>query len=310
MNKSFILGERKVTAVVVTFNRDNLLNRCLEQIYSQSYKLNNVIVVDNARSHSTLEIVKEFNFTYVEGSPEYGGAGGYALGMKTALRMEANYVWLLDDDGYPDLNCLEIQLEASAKNSLSVSTPLCVDELDHSKTSNPYILDFKKVTSSDRVSSKQIRWGGIQLFNGALLDISTIEKIGYPNQELFIRGDELDYYYRIIRSNIPNALITTARYFHPSSASEYPNSRTSLLGVVIPSDEKKKYYQFRNQGYLVRRHRLIIKAMIDWLRYSIYFLIYPGRDFKGFNTWSKLWFQGFALKLEPYRPSKNPGSNA
>ena len=280
------ISRRPLVSILMNcYNGEKYVEKSIESVLKQTYDNFEIVFWDNNSTDQTAEIVKKFNFTYVEGSPEYGGAGGYALGMKTALRTEANYVWLLDDDGYPDLNCLEIQLEASAKNDLLVSSPLCVDELDHSKTSNPYILNFKKVTSADRVSSKQIRWGAIQLFNGALLDISTIEEIGYPDQELFIRGDELDYYYRIMRSKIPNALITSARYFHPSSASEYPNSRTSLLGVVIPSDEKKKYYQFRNQGYLVRRHRLILKAMIDWFRYPIYFLIYPGRDFKGFNTW-------------------------
>lgn len=308
MSSNFALPKSKVTAVVVTFDRDDLLRRCLEHVNSQSHSLSHVVVVDNAVSNATSKIVKEFDFIYAKGSPALGGAGGYELGMKLALDLGSNFVWLLDDDGYPDWDCLEIQIQASVKNSLSVSSPLCVDVLNNSQTSNPYILGLKKVTRADRVSSVQIRSGAIQLFNGALLDRFAIEKIGYPNRDLFIRGDELDYYYRIKRANLSNALVTRARYFHPSSASEYPNSRTSLLGVIIPTDEKKKYYQFRNQGYLVRRHRLLLKAFIDWLRYSFYFLILPGRNFKGFLAWVKLWLQGFSLKLDPYKIDKNSRS--
>ena len=300
MSENSLALTTKVAAVVVTFNRDDLLRRCLEQVSFQSYPLSHIIVVDNANSFATSKIVEEFNFIYVEGSPALGGAGGYEVGMKTALALEPNYVWLLDDDGYPDQNCLEIQIRASVENRLSVTSPLCVDALDGSQTSNPYILKFKKVTRADRVSSVLIRRGAIQLFNGVLIDKFSIEKIGFPNRDLFIRGDELDYFYRIKRGRISNALITRARYFHPSSSSEYPNSRTSLLGVIVPTDEKKRYYQFRNQGYLARRHRLLHKAIIDWARYSFFFLVLPGRDFKGFSSWAKLWFQGFALNLEPF----------
>lgn len=300
MSSDFKLSVSKVTAVVVTFNRDVLLRRCLEHVNLQSHQLSHVVVVDNAVSLVTSKIVEEFDFIYAKGSPALGGAGGYELGMKLARDLDSNYVWLLDDDGYPSWDCLEIQIQAAVKDDISVTTPLCVDAIDSSQTSNPYILGLKKVTRVDRVSSVQIRRGAIQLFNGALLDKFAIEKIGYPNRDLYIRGDELDYFYRIKRAALSTALVTRARYFHPSSSSEYPNSRTSILGVIIPTDEKKKFYQFRNQGYLVRTHRLLHKAVIDWLRYSFFFLILPGRDFKGFRTWVKLWLQGFALKLDPY----------
>lgn len=307
MRKENRFNGQKVISVVVTYNRDVLLKHCLEQVMSQSYQLSRVIVIDNAKSENTKKLVAEFDFLYISGSPDFGGAGGYKLGMQTALDLDADFVWLLDDDGFPSLNCLEIQFESSIKNNLEISTPLCVDILDHSITSNPYIVKFKKMTSVSEISSSPIRLGAIQLFNGALLSRDSIEKLGYPNPELFIRGDELDYFHRIKRSGLSNGLVTSAHYFHPSSISEYPNSRTSLLGVIIPSDDKKRYYQFRNQGYLVRRHRLFLKATIDWLRYAIYFLVYPGADIEGFRIWAKLWWRGFKLKLDPFSPVTDSG---
>jgi rhamnopyranosyl-N-acetylglucosaminyl-diphospho-decaprenol beta-1,3/1,4-galactofuranosyltransferase len=307
LHKGIQFDNCKVTAVVVTYNRDGLLAQCLEQVKLQSYQLDSIIVVDNANSESTAKLVAGFNYIYVSGSPSFGGAGGYRLGMLKALDLESDFVWLLDDDGYPSSKCLEIQIESSLKNSLDVSTPLCIDILDDSQTSNPYIIKYKKVTSVSQISSSLVRFGAIQLFNGALLSRYSIEKIGYPNLDLFIRGDELDYFYRIKNAGISNGLVTSAHYFHPSSITEYPNSRTSLLGVIIPRDDKKRYYQYRNQGYLVRRHHLFLKAVIDWLRYTVYFLIYPGADIAGFRMWAKLWWRGFKLRLEPYPPVTDSG---
>jgi rhamnopyranosyl-N-acetylglucosaminyl-diphospho-decaprenol beta-1,3/1,4-galactofuranosyltransferase len=300
MYKNLERDSNTVTAVVVTFRRDELLKRCLDHLKFQTKKLAFVIVVDNAQSEITKTTVLEYGFIYIPGSPHLGGAGGYKLGMENALATEPEYIWLLDDDGYPDLDCLQSQLNFSDSHGLMISSPLCVDQSDLTQTSNPYIIGFKKISKVSFLSKLPLRIGVLQLFNGLLLSSATVKSLGYPNQDLFIRGDELDYYYRIKKSKFTHGLVTSARYFHPSGKSEYPNSRNSLLGVIIPTDDKKKYYQFRNQGFLVRKHRLLLKALIDWSRYSIYFLVYPGRDWRAFRNWAGLWFTGFTLNLDPY----------
>ena len=43
--------------------------------------------------------------------------------------------------------------------------------------------------------------GTINPFNGTLVSRELVEKIGYPNKEFFIKGDEQDYYYRALKAN-------------------------------------------------------------------------------------------------------------
>lgn len=289
-----------VSAVIVTFKRDELLKRNLESIKSQSFKPQYVMVIDNACSESTRNLVFDFGFQYISGSSELGGAGGYKLGLEFSLKTEAELIWLLDDDGYPSFDCLSKQIEWSIKEGLEISSPLCVSQSDHSQSSNPYILGIRKISSIDYLEKFNVRKNVIQLFNGVLLSRSSIEKIGLPNAALFIRGDELDYFYRIRDAGIKCGLVTSARYFHPSSIPEYPNSRNSIFGVVIPSDQKKKYYQFRNQGYLVRKHRLVAKGFLDWFKYGFYFLLSSEGKAQDFKEWARLWIMGFSLNLKPY----------
>jgi rhamnopyranosyl-N-acetylglucosaminyl-diphospho-decaprenol beta-1,3/1,4-galactofuranosyltransferase len=289
-----------VAAVVVTFQRDELLKRNLESIESQSLMPQYVMVVDNASSEATKDLVSDFGYQYISGSSKLGGAGGYKLGLESALKTKAELIWLLDDDGYPAFNCLSNQIEWSIKEGLEISSPLCVSQSDHTQSSNPYILGIRKVSNIDYLQKMNVRKNVIQLFNGVLLTRNCIEKIGLPNPALFIRGDELDYFYRIRGAGIKYGLVTSARYYHPSSISEYPNSRNSIFGVVVPSDEKKKYYQFRNQGYLVRKHTLIIKGLLDWFKYGLYFLFTPEGKAQDFSEWARLWIMGFSLNLKPY----------
>ena len=52
----------KICAVVVTFNRKELLINCLNAINEQTYKPHTVIIVDNASTDGTIQLVKESRY--------------------------------------------------------------------------------------------------------------------------------------------------------------------------------------------------------------------------------------------------------
>lgn len=293
-----------LTCIVVTFKRNELLLRVLKSISNQTLSPSKVLVVDNANSAETKEIVSTFKYEYIEGGKKLGGAGGYALGMKLAFESGADLVWLADDDGYPDSDCLKLLIDTFNESNLLVLAPLCISQTDPSQTANPYPLHGKKVTDVSKLSKVDVHRNLLQLFNGVLISKVAFRSVGYPDARLFIRGDELDYYYRIKKKSLPIGIVTSAKYYHPQSDADYPNSRNSILGVVVPRDELKRYYQFRNQGYLARKHLLIGKLFLDWTRYSIFFLFTSRFDLRGFNAWRKLWVQGFTLDLKPFESEK------
>jgi len=290
-----------IAAVIVAFNRDDFLTRALEKTFGQTRPCDTVIVVDNANQRSTQSIVEKFNAVYVNGGLDNGSAGGFALGIDFAIKNSFDYVWTLDDDGYPDPTCLEKLIHTSTQIGLDVATPLSLSQQDHSETANPYLFGFRKVTSASKIR-KRIIWNGkAQFYNGMLISRKMVDLIGLPKKELFLRGDEMDYFYRARKTKLAMALVTDALYYHPSGSTEFANSQNSILGVIIPQDSKKKYYQFRNRGYLVREYKLFLNGIYDWIRYPIYFLIYPGKNFLGFKEWNRLWLQGFRRDLKPYK---------
>ena len=268
----------KIAAVIVAFNRDNLLERSLQYTVRQTRKPDLVIVVDNANLESTRLLVESQGAVYLNGAIENGSAGGFAIGLDYALSVNCDFVWTLDDDGYPDLNCLSTLLEFTLGSALNVSSPLSLSQEDHTQTANPYLIGLSFVRSARDI----------------------IELIGYPKKELFLRGDEMDYYYRARRAKAKMGLVTKAIFYHPSGVPDFANSRNSVFGVVIPKQPNKLFYQFRNRGYLIREYSLIINAIYDWIRYPLFFLVYPGRNLQGFMQWKRLWLQGFNRDLRPY----------
>lgn len=296
-----IVASMKIAAVIVAFNRDNLLERSLEHTVAQSRKPDLVIVVDNANLESTRVLVESHSAIYLNGALENGSAGGFAIGFKHALSANCDFIWTLDDDGYPDINCLSILLKFTVEKNLGVTSPLSLSQEDHAQTANPYLFGLKKITDVSKIQRKNIWPGKVQFYNGALFSREIIKLIGYPKKELFLRGDEMDYFYRARRANTKMGLVTTAIFYHPSGVPDFANSRNSFFGVVIPKQANKRYYQFRNRGYLVREYSLIPNAIYDWIRYPVFFLIYPGRNLRGFIQWKRLWLQGFNRDLKPYK---------
>ena len=57
-----------------------------------------------------------------------GGAGGFHEGLRLAVERGADLVWLMDDDGLPDPDCLDLLL--AHRRDLDFWGPVVVDEAD------------------------------------------------------------------------------------------------------------------------------------------------------------------------------------
>ena len=81
----------QVVAVVVTFNRKDLLLEALQHLFNQSAPLD-ILVVDNASSDGTQEALEPYisnkQIHYYNTGKNIGGAGGFNVGTKWALQHE------------------------------------------------------------------------------------------------------------------------------------------------------------------------------------------------------------------------------
>lgn len=97
--------EPTISVVIVTFNRRELLGRCLDSIQSQEVVPFEVIVVDNASTDDTLKFVEE-NYPKIKilyNSTNLGFCGGNNQGIRAA---SAPLVALLNNDAEADPNWL------------------------------------------------------------------------------------------------------------------------------------------------------------------------------------------------------------
>ena len=93
---------KKVIAVIVTYNRKELLKECVEAVLNQDYKNCDILIVDNASTDGTREYVKELlknnRVHYMNTGANLGGAGGFNFGIKEAYKLGCDFIWIMDDD--------------------------------------------------------------------------------------------------------------------------------------------------------------------------------------------------------------------
>lgn len=106
----------KVTAVVVTYNRVNLLQRVVKALESQTFGLYKILVVNNGSTDETKEwLDNQTNLTVIH-QDNVGGSGGFYRGINEASKEEADWIWCMDDDVFPRENCLEKMLDVTRRH--------------------------------------------------------------------------------------------------------------------------------------------------------------------------------------------------
>jgi rhamnopyranosyl-N-acetylglucosaminyl-diphospho-decaprenol beta-1,3/1,4-galactofuranosyltransferase len=271
----------KVSAVVVTFNRKDTLLQCLNAIELQSLKPENVFILDNASTDGTQQLLKDhgyidtlkynIKFNYIRNDKNEGGAGGFYRGMKIAHETDNdNALWVMDDDGIPDKDCLKNLLPYLS--DYDYISPLVVDIENEEMTS------FMGCTVSDFIRGKEngIVKNCANPFNGILYSSKLIKSIGYPKKEMFIWGDEINYDLRAREKGFCPIVVINAIHRHPLNRQlsvRYLGKRS----MTISDKDWKLFCYIRNKTYNNRKFKGTtnsMKEMIsDYFRFCCYYLL-------------------------------------
>lgn len=286
-------GEDAVVAVVVTRHRRELLADSLKIIAAQTHPVDHLVVVDNGPDQSAREVVESCGLpvTYLASHRNLGGAGGFALGMLHALSLGAGWIWLADDDGRPaDENVLEVLLGEARSRNLAEVSPVVANIDSPEKLAFPLRRGLTWKRSADELGEDFLP-GIASLMNGALFRASTLDVVGVPDLRLFFRGDEVELHRRLVRSGLPFGTSLKATYLHPNGSDEFKPMLGGRFHAQDPDNAVKRYYTYRNRGYLLSQPGMRKIGALEVFRFGLYFLGVK-RDPKAFGQWLKLVRQG------------------
>ena len=272
-----------ISAVIVTFNRKDLLKRCLEAINGQTYKAAHVYIMDNASTDGTMDSVKEWGFYqttlgdtqwhYILNDKNEGGAGGFYKGMKTAFEeTKPDALWVMDDDGQPDKDCLKNLAEYLAVKDYIA--PIVLSDEDHIRCSFAPNYETCEEFAKIKGAHDGIIDNWSSPFNGILYSARLIKTIGYPKKELFIWGDEINYHYRCLKAGFMPISVLAAVHYHPLNRQIYIEFRNST--VIDIQQDWKLYCYLRNSFYnrtrlMPRKLKGVVGCMLTCRLYYKYF---------------------------------------
>ncbi|MEI2811223.1 MAG: glycosyltransferase family 2 protein [Nocardioides sp.] len=204
----------RVAVAVVTYNRAHLLPLMLDGLAAQTRRPDAVIVIDNASTDQTPEILAaraDLPLQVVRLAENTGGSGGFHEGMRLAYEQGFDRVWLMDDDVVPAPDCLRVMLGydlpclmATREDRQGVLMELSATEFD---LRTPWLPKPKRasVASSFETRADMPELVGLDVvaFEGFLVQRRVIEAIGLPDRSFFIFYDDADFALRARRAGFP-----------------------------------------------------------------------------------------------------------
>jgi rhamnopyranosyl-N-acetylglucosaminyl-diphospho-decaprenol beta-1,3/1,4-galactofuranosyltransferase len=295
-----------VVAVVVTRHRLDTLATSLAALTGQTHPVAHLVVVDNGPDVPAREVVEACGVpaTWLPSWHNLGGAGGFALGMLLALAMGADWLWLGDDDGRPaDETVLATLVDVARRHGLAAVSPVVADATDPRRLAFTVRRGLTWHRSSESLGTHPSVVGGellpgiAALFNGALFRAATLDAVGVPDLRLFVRGDEVELHRRLVRSGLPFGTALAASYLHPLGTDDLKPMLGGRLHAQHPDDPVKRYYTYRNRGYLVSRPGMRRVGLLELPRFAWFFLV-TRRDPRGLAEWLRLRRRGRAERFE------------
>jgi GT2 family glycosyltransferase len=254
-----------VTAVVVTYNRLELLEQCLARLQAQSMPPHSVLVVDNASTDGTesyFAVRRAPGLHYLRLGENFGGAGGFANGLRAAVEAGADWVWMMDDDAEPHPTALE-ELMRVATDPGNIYGSVATKG---TSTSWATTLLGPPLSVVDKTSAIPPCAAVQSLpFLGFLVHRSIVGKIGLPDAGYFIAADDVEYCLRAQRAGVILYIAGRSRIEHPkSSARSLRFMGRTVVYLKLPP--WKRYYDTRNRILNARRYA----------RLRLFFHVLPG----------------------------------
>ena len=248
-----------VCAVVVTHNRQALLRRCLAALGAQSTAPQRVLVVDNASTDGTPEMLaREYpQLDRLELPRNVGGAGGFHAGLREAHAEGAEWIWLMDDDTIPGEDALAALLAAAdrVRGEVAPAADRVGEEAGSARLPTAHLLASRVEWTDGRLhpmnvptlerrrmelvveaARRRVLLIRSATFVSLLVHRSAVDRWGLPPEHFFIWADDIEYTSRIVLGG-------GGAYFVPDSVVRHETAAPADFRSAAP---ERFYFHVRN----------------------------------------------------------------
>lgn len=240
-----------IGVVIVTFNRLEKLKIALSKFDEQSFQPSYILVVNNASTDGTYEYLSdwkknddsEYKKIVINCNENKGGSGGFAEALNGALQEKATWIWVSDDDAYPEKDTLKkvsdyISGHPDKKLAAICTTVLNNGEIDiwHRRRVHKGLLTISEsYVPVEEYTKDQFRLDEFS-YVGVVIRKAALEKVGVTDSTLFINQDDTEHSLRI--SKVGKIICVPDIKIHHDTGK--PKGKEVSW---------KRYYEIRNRYY-------------------------------------------------------------
>lgn len=286
---SQLASSEGIGVVVVAFNRVDCLKKALEAFEIQTVAPAYILVVDNASTDGTGAFLEGWvgdsnsvcQRYVIHERENKGGSGGFHDGLKEAAKLNSEWIWLSDDDAYPEPNCIEIASKWIFGHDTSDISAICgaVVNCGHIDTGHRRNIEVKNMRVRENQVPEEMYGEDFEVnalsFVGAIVKKGAVEHVGLPLEDYFIWYDDTEYSLRL--SEVGRVVcVPSIRVNHDASKSDdyltwkgYYGQR-NLLDMIMRHYPRHVYLYSRIRAYLkAAKLRKISLEVSDMYRAAI-----------------------------------------
>ncbi|AJT41351.1 glycosyltransferase [Psychromicrobium lacuslunae] len=257
------MSSTRVVAVLVSFNREELLRRAVESICRAVRLPDALVIVDNASTDGSVDYLRSLqlpcDYELVELTKNTGGAGGFTVGMAHALaNHRPDLLWIMDDDTEPHRETLSEALElwqnypAAETPALIASRVLWTDGREHPMNSPRTRVGASAAQKSRaaKFSARPIRSAS---FVSLFVSAEAIRQDGLPIVDYFLWNDDFEFTARLARHRTALASEKSVVSHH----TKVFDSNTVDIGERFFFEVRNKIWTFSRSSALTTGERLL-----------------------------------------------------
>ena len=232
----------KVNIIVLNYNGNNYLEKCLKSLFCLNYPNFEVVVVDNNSTDGSLETArKKFpRITYIKNEENLGFSAGNNVGIKYSLERMADFVLMLNNDTEVEVGLLSKLVSRMGKEpKLGVVSPIIL------------------FSNSDKIwfSGGKIDWlkmktahidGGLDFISGCAMFVraEVFRKIGLFDEDFFLYWEDADFSVRAKRAGFSLGIIRDCfvRHFEKSEKNKKNKTYWLVLSGLIFFKKNATHY--------------------------------------------------------------------
>jgi len=204
--------KKKIAVVIVTFNGAIWIKKNLNSLLNSNYPID-IIIVDNASTDETINIVKQFKaIELIQNKSNLGFGKANNIGIDWAIKKGADAIFLLNQDTWIYENTISNLAQVLFENpNLGIVSPMhySADEITLDENFNTYFNRFKIVEDSESLRI-------VPFINAAawLVSKECFSKTGYFDPIFNHYGEDRNYCDRVKYQGFNIAVVKNAAICH------------------------------------------------------------------------------------------------